>query len=131
MGEELGPINYAGDPNANMYFPNASPEYSEKTSELIDKEIKALIDQAYNDAKLLIGENKDKLEAIAQALLKYETLDAEDVQTILDGGILDKPTVSDLLALEQKKNEHTQHQEEEKQSPETTSEDTTEQEPAE
>jgi cell division protease FtsH len=102
MGEELGPINYAGD-QTNMYYPNPSPEYSEKTSEIIDKEIKKLIDQAYAAAKELIGANAEKLESIAQALLKYETLDAEDVQVILDGGVLDKPTVSDLLALEEKK----------------------------
>jgi len=80
-----------------------SPEFSEKTSELIDKEIKKLIDQAYDAAKELIETNKEKTESIAQALLKYETLDAEDVRIILDGGVLDKPTVSDLLALEKEK----------------------------
>lgn len=37
-------------------------------------------------------------------LLKYETLDADDVNIILEGGVLDKPTVSDLLAVEQAKN---------------------------
>ena len=40
---------------------------------------------------------------MTQALLKYETLDAEDVKQILDGKTLDKPTVADLLKLEQKK----------------------------
>ena len=38
-------------------------------------------------------------------MLKYETLDAEEVKIIINGGKLDKPTVSDLLALEQKKAE--------------------------
>lgn len=107
MGEELGPINYAGD-QSNMYYPNPSPEFSEKTSELIDKEIKKLIDQAYAAAKELIEANKENTESIAQALLKYETLDAKDVQVILDGGVLDKPTVSDLLALEEKKNQQSE-----------------------
>ena len=47
--------------------------------------------------------NKDKIEALTQALLKYETLDAEEVGIILEGKELDKPTVSDLLKLEQEK----------------------------
>ena len=51
----------------------------------------------------LIEANKDKLERIARALLKYETLDADDVKLILEGGELDKPTVGDLLAAEQAK----------------------------
>ncbi|HUU19303.1 MAG TPA: hypothetical protein VMW72_19285, partial [Sedimentisphaerales bacterium] len=48
--------------------------------------------------------NKHRLEQIANALLKYETLDAADVKLILEGGQLDKPTVSDLLAAEQARN---------------------------
>ena len=52
----------------------------------------------------MINSNKDKVERIAQALLKYETLDAADVKLILEGGVLDKPTVADLLAAEQTKN---------------------------
>ena len=105
MGEELGPINYGPNPARDMYYPNFTPEYSQKTAELIDKEVKKLIDYAYAKAKELIEANKDKINTIAKALLKYETLDAEDVKTILDGGVLDKPTVSDLLAIEQKRSE--------------------------
>ena len=51
----------------------------------------------------MIEANKDKLEDIANALLKYETLDVEDVKIIFDGGNLDKPTVADLLAAEKEK----------------------------
>ena len=78
-------------------------EYSEKTAEDIDKEIKALINKAYSKAKQLIEANKERLDAIAKALLKYETLDADDVKLILEGGELSKPTVGDLLAAEQAK----------------------------
>ena len=85
-----------------------TPDYSQKTAELIDKEVKALIDEAYDKATNLIGTNKDKIVAIAKALLKYETLDADDVKIILDGRKLDKPTVSDLLAIEQQRNEHSE-----------------------
>jgi cell division protease FtsH len=80
-------------------------DYSERTAEAIDSEVKKITDQAYKSAKELIEKNKDKLERIAKALLKYETLDADDVTVILEGGELDKPTVADLLAAEQKKDQ--------------------------
>jgi len=104
MGQEVGPINYGPNPVREMYYPTMTPEYSQKTAELIDKEVKTLIDEAYAKAFELIETNKDKIEAVAKALLKYETLDADDVKIILDGGKLDKPTVSDLLAIEQQRN---------------------------
>jgi len=85
-----------------------TPDYSQKTAELIDKEVKTVIDEAYSKASQLVETNKDKIEAITKALLKYETLDADDVKIILDGGKLDKPTVSDLLAIEQQRNKQSE-----------------------
>jgi len=105
MGDELGPIDYGGDSLTEFYYPGASREFSEKTAELIDKEVKKLIDDAYMKARQLIEGNREKLEALARALLKYETLDAAEVETVLSGRQLDKPTVSDLLAMEQKKSQ--------------------------
>ena len=107
MSEQLGLISYGPDAAMKdmMYVMPGEKEYSEKTAETIDGEVKKIIDEAYKKAKELIEANKDKLEQIAKALLKYETLDADDVKLILEGGKLDKPTVSDLLAEEQAKNE--------------------------
>jgi cell division protease FtsH len=102
MGEELGPIKYSPDMGPEVYY-GMGPEYSQKTAESIDREIKRLIDEAYKKVKELMQAQKDKMEALTQALLKYETLDAEDVKQILDGGTLDKPTVADLLKKEQEK----------------------------
>ncbi len=104
MGAELGPINYGPGTGQEMYYPKMTTDYSEKTAQLIDKEVKALIDKAYAEAEKLLGANRDKIEALAAALIKYETLGDEDVKVILSGGRLDKPTVSDLLAAEQKRN---------------------------
>jgi cell division protease FtsH len=84
MSEQLGPVSYGPDLG-------------------IDDEIKRLTELAHTKARELIEANKDRLENIARALLKYETLDAEEVKLILDGGFLDKPTVADLLAAEQAK----------------------------
>ena len=103
MSDELGLISYGPDLGVkeNVYIMPGEKEYSEKTAETIDKEIKAITDQAYEQARDLISSNKERLEQIAQALLKYETLEADDVKLIIEGGILDKPTVGDLLAAEQ------------------------------
>jgi cell division protease FtsH len=107
MSDELGPISYGSDTGIKdmIYLAPGEKEYSEKTAEAIDREIKRITDEAYKKAKELIESNKDKLERIAKALLKYETLDASDVKLILEGGELDKPTVGDLLAAEQAKSE--------------------------
>lgn len=107
MSEKLGPVAYEHENGFDkVFFPMpAEKEYSERTAEEIDTEIKRVMDQAYSASKDLIRANKDKVEAIANALLKYETLDADDVKAILNGEKLDKPTVAELLAAEQNKAE--------------------------
>ena len=119
MSDELGMISYGPDAGLKdmIYVMPGEKEYSERTAETIDKEIKRITDEAYKKAKELIESNKDKLERIAKALLKYETLDADDVEVILKGGELDKPTVSDLLAAEQAKDEQSNPEQEEQQEP--------------
>jgi cell division protease FtsH len=110
MSDELGPISYGQDSGIKdlMYVMPGEKEYSEKTAEAIDKEVKRITNEAYKQARELIEANKDKLEQIEKALMKYETLDADDVKLIIEGGQLDKPTVGDLLAAEQAKNEQTE-----------------------
>jgi cell division protease FtsH len=105
MSDKLGPISYESELGMKnqLYILPGEREYSEKTAEQIDGEVKKLTEQAYKDAKEIIEVNKDRLERIAKALLKYETLDAEDVKVIIEKGDLDKPTVADLLAAEQAK----------------------------
>jgi cell division protease FtsH len=103
MGEQLGPVNYASDTGTDGYMMPTGPDYSQKTAEMIDVEIRKLIDTAYTNAADLLETNRDKTEALALALLKYETLDAEDVKIILNNGTLEKPTINDLLAKEDQK----------------------------
>ncbi len=101
MGEQLGPVNYISDMGSDGFMMHGGVEYSQKTAEMIDNEVRKLIDTAYTHAADLIEAHKDKMEVLANALLKYETLDAEDVKTILAGGQIDKPTLNDLLEKEQ------------------------------
>ena len=61
------------------------PAFSEETSRAIDGEVKLMIDEAYAEAKRIIGENREKLEMLAAALLEKETMDGKDVEDLLRG----------------------------------------------
>lgn len=76
---------------------------SNETAQIIDEEIKLLIDTTYEQAVKMIEDHEPELERLAQALLKYESLTADEVGRLMKGEDLDKPTVSELLAVEQDK----------------------------
>jgi cell division protease FtsH len=101
MSERLGFVRYAGSDTREMFMPER--EYSEETAKLIDEEVRHMVDEAFKDAERLLLENWDKVEAVAQALLKYETLSADDVHKLMRGERLDKPSVSELLARESRR----------------------------
>jgi len=117
MSKDLGPISYGPDLGVKdmVYAMPPEKEYSERTAEAIDGEIKGITDEAYAKARELIEANKVKLENIAKALLKYETLDSDEVTLILEGGLLNKPTVADLLIAEQAKNNQSKNKSTEQQ----------------
>lgn len=60
--------------------------YSDHVASEIDREIRKLVDDAYNHAENLLQENIEKLHNLAKALLEYETLDAQDFITLLEEG---------------------------------------------
>lgn len=102
MSNALGFVYYGEDAQRQTFFDIGAPkDISDRTSEIIDKEIKRIIDEAYADTRRLLEDNRDKLVAVAQALLKYETLDGDEVRKILAGETINKPTVADLIAQEQ------------------------------
>jgi cell division protease FtsH len=102
MNERLGFVYYGDDESKpNFVDFGGGREYSEETARAIDEEIKKLIDGLYEETRILLDGNRERVEALAKALLKYETLDANDVDRIMRGDILTKPTVGDLLAKEQ------------------------------
>ena len=104
MSDKLGFVNY-GDDNQRREM-QLFKDMSEHTSETVDAEVKRIIDEAYQDARRMIQDHRDKLESIAQALVKYETLDGDEVRRLIDGGTIDKPTVSDLIAEEQRRRQN-------------------------
>ncbi len=101
MSEKLGFI----DLMTPEYNESPMPErpYSEETARVIDQEVKRLVTEAYEDATRIIDENWGKLVDLAEALLKHETLTADEVDKVLRGESLGKTTVSDLLAAEREK----------------------------
>ncbi len=111
MSETLGPIKFSADENRQSFFPDQK-DYSEKTAEMIDQEVHRLIATAYEEARQILAERKDVLTALKDALIKYETLDAEDVKRIIAGQVLTKPTVVDLLASEQLRRAEARREEE-------------------
>ncbi|MEZ6317563.1 MAG: ATP-dependent zinc metalloprotease FtsH [Phycisphaerales bacterium] len=96
MSPRLGFVRYSGMDTRESFLPDR--EYSEDTAKLIDHEVRRLVDEAYTAAEKMLGDNWDKVEAVAAALLKYETLSADDVHKIMRGEPIGKPTVADLLA---------------------------------
>jgi cell division protease FtsH len=101
MSEKLGFVRYAGSDTRESFINER--DYSEETARLIDEEVRSIVDEAYRDAERMLLDNWQHVEAVAQALLKYETLSADEVHKLMRGEILDKPTVSELLSRETRK----------------------------
>lgn len=100
MNDKIGFVYY-GEDNGRPGFDFGAPrEYSEETAKAIDEEVKKLIDNLQVDTRKILEANRDRVEAIAKALLKYETLDNNDIDRIMRGEPLTKPTVSDMLEKE-------------------------------
>jgi cell division protease FtsH len=105
MSERLGFVYYGEEPlpSGTLRSLAGIPERSPATAQLIDDEVRRIIDEAFTDTRRLIEANRDKLEAVAQALLRYETLDGEEIRRLLAGESIDKPTIADLIAAEQER----------------------------
>jgi cell division protease FtsH len=74
MSDAIGPI--AVVPQDGQYIPGAQ-ETAQRTQELIDAEVRKLVDEAHDEATELLRQNRDKLDSLAHALLERETLDEE------------------------------------------------------
>jgi cell division protease FtsH len=87
MSDELGPMVY-GENEGEIFLGRSVTTHknvSEATMQKVDGEIRRIIDQQYRLARRLLEDNRDKVEAMAKALLEYETLDAEQIGDIMSG----------------------------------------------
>ena len=98
MSPRLGFIRYNGSDSREMVLPDK--QYSEETANVIDEEVRRLSDEAYAEAQKMLEENWAKVEAVAEALLKFETLTGDDVHKLMRGESLGRSSVSDLLRAE-------------------------------
>lgn len=79
LSEKLGPLMYAEEEGEVFLGRSAGSQHasvSGETAKMIDSEVRSIIDQCYATAKQILTDNRDKLDAMAEALMKYETIDA-------------------------------------------------------
>ncbi len=87
LSDKLGPLSYAED-EGEVFLGRSVTQHkniSDETARAIDAEIRDIIDRNYNRAKTILQDNMDKLHAMADALMKYETIDANQIKQIMDG----------------------------------------------
>jgi cell division protease FtsH len=93
MSEKIGMVNVS-EHEEHMFLGRdlfKGREVSEQTAREVDEEVRSIIDTCYARAKEILTQNREKLVAVAQALLEYETLDGAQIMEIIDTGKLQNP----------------------------------------
>ena len=95
MSEKLGPVQYEGN---HAMFGAQSPQksISEQTAYEIDEEVRSLLNEARNKAAEIIQANRETHKLIAEALLKYETLDSNQIKSLYETGHMPEESEKDL-----------------------------------
>ena len=95
MSEKLGPVQYEG---SHAMFGAQSPQksISEQTAYEIDEEVRSLLNEARNKAAEIIQANRETHKLIAEALLKYETLDSTQIKSLYETGHMPEESEKDL-----------------------------------
>ncbi|ABB38312.1 ATP-dependent metalloprotease FtsH [Oleidesulfovibrio alaskensis G20] len=87
MSDAIGPMNI-GEQGEEVFIGREwahSRNYSEETARMVDAEVKRIIDEAREKARTLLQENLDTLHRIAEALLERETINADDLERLIEG----------------------------------------------
>jgi cell division protease FtsH len=90
MSETMGPLSF-GKKEEEIFLGREIAkhrDYSERTAQAIDEEVRRMVTQAADRAAAILQENTDKLHALSQALLEREILDSEEIEAILNGKTL-------------------------------------------
>jgi cell division protease FtsH len=105
MSEKLGPLSF-GKKEEQIFLGREFAQhqgYSENTAIEIDGEVRRLIMENYERARKTISDNLDKLKALAEALLEYETIDTDDIDLLMNGTKLIRKTPTQLFAEKREK----------------------------
>ncbi|MCC6734753.1 MAG: ATP-dependent zinc metalloprotease FtsH [Bauldia sp.] len=87
LSDELGTVAY-GENQEEVFLGHSvsrTQNVSEQTAQKIDAEIRRLVEDGLNEARRILTEKRDELEALAQGLLEYETLSGEEIRNLLNG----------------------------------------------
>lgn len=88
LSEKLGPLMYAEEEGEVFLGRSAGSQHSNvsaQTAQLIDQEVRSIIDHCYATAKQILVDHRDKLDMMAEALMKFETIDADQIDDIMAG----------------------------------------------
>ena len=85
MSESLGTMVYVDTESESIFGRNSTKTVSELTQQKVDFEIRSLIDSQYALARSILESNRDKVEAMVVALLEWETVDADQINDIMEG----------------------------------------------
>ncbi|MET3559210.1 cell division protease FtsH [Streptococcus rupicaprae] len=97
MSDKMGPMQYEG--SHAMFGAQTTPKHiSEQTAYEIDAEVRALLNEARNTAASIIQENREKHKLIAEALLKHETLDSNQIKSLYETGQMPETSEADAEA---------------------------------
>ena len=87
LSDKLGPLAY-GEDEGEVFLGHQvtqSKTISDETAHAIDEEVRRIVEENYAEATQVLEENKDALHAMADALMKFETIDRDQIQDIMDG----------------------------------------------
>ena len=85
MSDALGIMVYEDDDNSQGYFGGGGRTISEATQQKVDEEVRRMLEEQYDIARELIEANQDKMHAMVDALMNWETIDRDQLQDILAG----------------------------------------------
>ena len=98
MSEKLGPVQYEGN-HAMFGAQSSQKSISEQTAYEIDEEVRLLLNEARNKAAEIIQSNRETHKLIAEALLKYETLDSTQIKSLYETGKMPETVEEESHAL--------------------------------
>jgi cell division protease FtsH len=89
LSDKLGPLTYSEE-EGEVFLGHSVTQHkmvSDETAHIIDEEVRSVIDRNYRRAEQILVDNRDKLNLMADALMKYETIDSEQIKEIMAGKV--------------------------------------------
>jgi cell division protease FtsH len=97
LSKRLGPLTYAEE-EGEVFLGRSVTQHkqvSDETAHIIDEEIRSIIDRNYKRAETILTAEREKLEAMAQALIQYETIDIDQITDVMEGRDVRPPKESE------------------------------------